>query len=552
MVLFSKSSCPFGALKPRDSTVTKEACILGCISVSLEAKACCSFLRWIGVSLLLLVVSSCCPHVDERPPSYAFQEAWHNPAPQPTITHASTDAWWEVFGDQKLNAIVQEGLETSPTIEQALARFEQAVCLTTITRADQYPQLALIGYGDRRRVPKDLQASASVATGEIISPTTPTPFPVPNTGVPPIVTLPIVVPGTPEMKTVTTPGHVNDLIANFLVSYEVDFWGKYYLTNQASQRRAEEAQADFATARLLLADQIAATYFAIQAMDAELVLIREEIALHRELISLLTQQCAMGLTNVFSMLNTQATLETKIQDEQSLVQSRDLNYSLLAVLVGREPNDAGFEIAQVSWTFPIVPAGLPSSLLAQRPDVRSSMKEVDAVIAEIGAAKTELLPSISLSAAAGYQAGVAHEWFKWKDRIWSIAASVSQPLFDAGKRFAEVDRAKARFREAASVLTQTVLSSVKEVEDALVAIKTQRGRQEAAFRREDELSTVAMLRSDLYTTGVQDYLGVLQAKEDVVQAKRERVNEDYNLQLSTLALMKSVGGSWCEPVESPL
>ncbi len=493
-----------------------------------------------------------CPSVDEKIPTYSIADTWKNPASPSSITPevaATPDNWWEFFDDKKLNAIVDEGLMNSPSIEQSLARFEQASFLAKVARADQIPQLNLNGYGDRRRIPKDLRTSASVPTGNLISPTTPSPIPVPNTGVPPIVVPPLsVLPAQPEMKTVQTPTYVNDLIANFLVSYELDFWGKYYLTTQAALRRAEGADADLATARLLLAYQISSTYFTIQAMEYECELIRDQIALHSERVSLLAKQIGSGLTNAFQLLDEQGALESLKNDEQSLLQSRDVNYSLLAVLVGREPNAAYFDISKASWSFPIVPTGLPSSLLSKRPDVRSSMKEVEAVIAEIGAAKADLLPTISLSAAAGYQAGVAHEWFKWKDRIWSLATSVSQPLFDAGKRFAEIDVAKAHYRQAAAVLTETVLNAVKEVEDALVAIRTQKERRFSAIKREEDFFSTARLRSDLCVTGVQDYLIVLQARENVLQAQRDRVNEEYNLQLGTLSLMKSLGGSWAADI----
>jgi NodT family efflux transporter outer membrane factor (OMF) lipoprotein len=497
-------------------------------------------------SALLFVAGCLTPHVDETSPQYSLKEQWKTQLPTPTVASHSSDAWWQVFEDQNLCQIEEEGLANSPTIQQAMARFEQAMCLVTITRSDQFPQLFLNGYGDRRRIPKALQTSASVPTGNIITPTTPAPIPVPDTGVPPVIVPPVIVPpiAAPEMKTVRTPVHVNDLIANFLVSYELDFWGKYYLKSQAAIKRSEEAKADFDTARLLLADQIAATYFTIQAMEEELRFLRQEITAHRERIELLKLQCDRGLKNTFPTLDDQAALETKIQLEQSLIQSREVNISLLAILVGREPNQAHFEISHNGWTFPVVPPGLPSTLLARRPDVCSAMKEVDALIDEIGVAKTELLPTISLSAAAGYQAGMANEWFKWKNRIWSLAASASQPLFDAGKRFAQIDAAKARFREVSAVLTKTVLTSVKEVEDALVAIKTQQERCVAALKREGDFSSIAILRNDLCSTGVQDYVIVLQAKEDVAQAQRERVNEEFNLQLSTLALMKSIGGSW--------
>jgi outer membrane protein, multidrug efflux system len=255
------------------------------------------------------------PHVDEKTPTYALENSWKNAAAQSTPSveiPATPDNWWEAFEDNKLNDIVTEGLQKSPTIEQAFARFEQALCLAKVSRADQFPQLALNGYGDRRRIPKDLQSSATQNTGNFITPTTPVPLPNPSsTGVPPISTPPIIVPAIPEMTTIKTPTYVNDLIANLLISYELDFWGKYYLKTQAANKRAEEAEADLATARLLLVDQIAATYFTIQAMESELALIREEIATHTQRNALLSQQCNSGLTNTFQLLDEQATLETK-------------------------------------------------------------------------------------------------------------------------------------------------------------------------------------------------------------------------------------------------
>jgi outer membrane protein, multidrug efflux system len=494
----------------------------------------------------LAICAGCfCPPVDEKVPTYEMKTTWKNQVLPPSVEQPATpDNWWEVFQDQNLNALVEEGLQNSPTIAQAVARFEQALFLAKVARSDQFPQLSLNGYGDRRRIPADLQSSASVPTGNIITPSTQATIPVPNTGVPPIVVPPMIVPSTPEMKRIKTPVLVNDLIANLLISYEIDFWGKYYLTTQAAVRRAEEYEADLATSRLLLADQIVATYFTIQAMKDELELVREEIRIHNHRNELLSRQVQSGLTDAFQLLDEQATLETLKQDEQSLIQSRDVNFTLLAVLVGREANSAAFEIGDTTWSFPVVPTGIPASLLGRRPDVRTNLKEVEAIIDEIGAAKTELLPAISLSAAAGYQAGFANHWFKWKNRIWDIAASVSQPLFDAGQRFAKIDVTKARYREAAGALTQTVLSAVKEVEDALVAIRTQNERRIAAIKREEDLGGTAILRDDLCTTGVQDYLIVLQAQEDFIDAKRARVNEEYNLQLGTLALMKGLGGSW--------
>jgi len=489
--------------------------------------------------LTLLITSGCLrPPVSETPPTFSLDPSWEHSS-TPSVQTASQRDWWEVFEDNQLNAIIKEGLSESPTIKQYLARFDQTLYYAKMTGADRFPELSFNGYGSRRRIPKDLRTSTQVPTGEFAQGEIPPPIPIPTTGL-----APIVVPAIPKMEEVRTPKFINNLIANLLITYELDFWGKYYLKTQAAHKRAEASEADLASARLLLVDQIASAYFTLQALSRRLELIDAEIALHQQRIDLLELQCEKGLKEAFEPLDELARIESKRQEQQALIQSREVMKTMLAVLVGKEPNSTHFTIAPASWSFPKVAPGLPASLLANRPDVQRHMKEIESLIADIGAAKTELLPAISLSGAAGYQATVAHEWFKWKNRIWSLASSIAQPLFDAGRRFAQVDAAKAQFREATAALTQTVLSSVKEVEDALSAIETQTKKRAAALAQEEARLISADLRSQQLRAGLKDQLIVLQAQEEALKAKRTRIDEEFNLQLSTLTLMKSLGGSW--------
>ena len=121
---------------------------------------------WVYGTCVAACVGCLRPPVDEKVPEYPMKEAWRTEVPEASVFLAGTpDTWWEAFADPILNAIVAEGLDNSPSVAQALARFEEALCMTTITGANQYPQLSLNGYGDRRRIPKDLQTSASVPTG---------------------------------------------------------------------------------------------------------------------------------------------------------------------------------------------------------------------------------------------------------------------------------------------------------------------------------------------------------------------------------------------------
>jgi len=492
-----------------------------------------------------------CPPVHEKVPDYSLKSSWKQAVPESTVAkNASTDTWWEVFDDPQLNALIELGLENSPTITQALARFDQAIYIAKVTGADQFPSISLNGYGSRRRIPKDVRPSSNVLTGDYEVTKLPPPVPVPNTGPNPIMVPPVVVPAVPKTKEVSGPKFINNFIATLLVTYELDFWGKYYLQAQAAQNRAQASFEQLETAKLLLVDQIASTYFTLQAIEQELQLLKDEIGAHSERVDLLAEQTEKGLTDAIRVLDEGALLEVKKIEEQSLINSKQALSSLLAVLIGKDPNAAHIPLAPISWSFPIVPTDLPCALLEKRPDVRSRLREVEAIIAEIGAAKTEILPSLSLSGAVGYQASKANEWFKWKDRIWSIAASLAQTVFDAGKRFAQIDATKAQFREAVGNATEAVLSSVKEVEDALSAINTQTIRRQASLQKAEERDITEMLRSKQCEEGLFDYLLVLQAKETAIQAKRELVQEELNLQLATLTLMKSIGGSWTLPQPS--
>ena len=480
--------------------------------------------------------------VDEKVPEHTFSDQWKDPSVQTTVTDEqclNKDAWWEVYEDQKLNDFIAHGMEQSPSIKQALARLDQALCYTTIVGADRIPQVGINGYADRRRIPSDLQGSGSVLTGNFITPTTTAPLPVPPEGI-----SPIVVPAIPEMKKVKSPAIVNNLIADVLISYEFDFWGKYYLEEKASVLRAEAAQSDLGTARLILANQIASTYFSIQAYQYLLRLTQEEIEAQKQLIDLLQKQLETGLTNTFTLLQEQTFLATKQVEEQNFLQNIEVNKTLLAVLIGEDPNSYAVDVPDAKWNFPIVPPTVPASLLFRRPDLMAYTKQVEAQIARIGARKADLLPSFSMSLALGYQASLAHEWFKWKNRIWDLAGSLYQPLFDAGKRFAEVDLAKAEYREAASSLTQAVLSSVKEVQDAMTAIRSQQERRKAALLRKQEQFSAFSLRNGLCDTGVDAYIVVLQDKIQLLEAERSLVQEEYNLQLGTLMLIKSLGGGF--------
>jgi len=484
---------------------------------------------------ILLAFSSCCPPVKEKPPTYELSQEWKQESSLPTVAKSAPENWWEVFQDETLNTLVEEGLANSPTFQAALSKLEEALWLADSAWADQFPTLSAQLSAMRRRIPKDFRTKGRVPTGKVITPKPdPNPFPFMRTPAPAI----------PQFKTVRSPKFFTDLLANLVVNYEVDFWGKNWLTKEAAYRRAESSQADLETTKLILVDQIASAYFSIQSDMKELEIVQEEISIIEERLSLIESEYKAGLTDEIPVLDEKDFLAERKIEKQALIKSKKTNSNLLAILIGKEPSQFSLDLSSVHWIFPVVPTGIPSQLLSQRPDIRAIEKEVEALIAEIGITKAELLPNLNLSAGAGHEADKTNKLFKWRNRVWSLAGAFDWLLFDAGSRRAQIKAAQARFESAVATLTDQVLKSIKETEDALVAIKTQKERQQFAQKRVEWFVQSTDLLVRQFESGLVDYQEVLASKEAPLLARREVLKESVNLQFATLALMKSLGGSW--------
>jgi len=489
---------------------------------------------------LLLMLSGCCPPVKEKVPECHFHTQWKHKQ-TPTVEQQAPAAWWEIFEDGQLNSLVVLALQNSPTLTSALSRVEEAIYLADSAWADQFPTMAANGDGARRRIAKDRRTVCPTATGKFYQqdPTTATTQdPLSLTTLPPPVVM------LPEMKEVRSPKFYSDLLATLVVRYELDIWGKRYLSQKAAYKRAEASAADFQSARLILIDQVASTYFSFQSESQELQILEEELKILQESLLLFDSEYRAGLTDKSALLTREALLNSKQIEKEALVKSQQTHLHLLAVLIGVEPCQLSLETIAPNWAFPIVPAGLPSSLLIQRPDIRQSYKELEAMLAEIGIAKTELLPSISLIAGGGYNADKDSRLFKWKNRIWDLSASFKWLLFDMGSRRAQVRATQARFNSLAANFIDQVLTSVKEVEDALVAVKTQQQRQRSAENKEKAFTSISQINTAQFNSGLVDYRQTLSAREEQLRAERESLRESTLLQLSALALIKSLGGTW--------
>ncbi len=312
-------------------------------------------------------------------------------------------AWWKAFADPVLDDLVVRAGANNTSIQEAAARLAQARALARRTDADRAPQLG-VGAGLTR------QAGANSAAG-----------------------------ATPA--TLATAG------AN--LSYEIDLFGRLARASDAAALDATAREALLQSTRLLVQAESAQTYLALRAIDAERALMRETVAAYRNTLSLTQRRHEAGDIAELDVVRVETELAATESEALALDRRRAELEHALAVLVGDAP--ASFALDAQDWTtaLPQIPAGIPASVLARRPDVSAAQSAILAAQARAGVARAAWFPSLSLTAAGGLASPELGDLFKWSARAWGVGALLSLPIFDGGRRVAGVQDAQAQLEGAA-------------------------------------------------------------------------------------------------------
>jgi outer membrane protein TolC len=258
----------------------------------------------------------------------------------------------------------------------------------------------------------------------------------------------------------------------FHAAYELDLWGRVKATSEAAALDAEASQADLQIAALSLSVTLANTWYQLLEQRSQLKLIASQLELNRQLLKLVEARFRMGQVNASDVYRQRQLLaQTEGEEVQAGTQLGVLEYQL-AILVGRAPGSASLPMnSDLPQLAPLPATGLPADLLRRRPDLQASLLRLQAADARAAAAVAERYPRLDLSAALttpGASGGVFDNW------LGSIVAQLSMPLFDAGKRRAEVTRTQAVVEESLNDYAQVLLEALGEVESALIAESGQR------------------------------------------------------------------------------
>ena len=421
--------------------------------------------------------------------------------------------WWRDFGDEQLNQAVAQALQTSPTLKLAQARLARAQAVTEVADAATLPQIN-----------GQIDATRQRYTA--------------NGAVPP-----------PLAGTVRNSG-----TAQLSASWELDFFGKNRAALDAALGSANAAQADAQAARVLLASQVARTYFQMLRFNEQAVVARRTLAQRTETLKLVQDRVNAGLDTRLELRQSEGGLpEARLQLE-ALQEQLALARNALATLTGQASStvDVSASNSPVAQTLPALAAiknvaitnHIPADLLGRRADIAAARWRVEASSNDVANAKTQFYPNINLVAFAGFSSIGLNRLVDAGSQQWGIGPALRLPIFDAGRLRANLRGKTADLDAAVESYNSAVVDAVRDVADqvtSMQAIARQQTEQRAAQSAAEGAYEIAVQR---YRAGLGNYLNVLTAETSVLVQRRQAVDLSARTLDTQVALIRALGGGY--------
>jgi NodT family efflux transporter outer membrane factor (OMF) lipoprotein len=433
--------------------------------------------------------------VVESPAAYKEQGAWK--AAQPG-DDAGRGKWWEVFSDPLLNSLQEQVDVSNQNLARAEAQFRQAEAMVQGARASYFPGITGSASSARSR------ASSTTVSRDVVT----------------SYSLPV------------------------SLSWEADIWGRIRRNVEANEAGAQASAADLESARLSAHAQLAQNYFQLRALDRERQLFDDTVAGYEKSLQLTQNQYQVGVAARADVVQAQTQLKTAQAQALDLGVPRAQLEHAIALLIGKPASGFSLPRMPLSAKPPQIPAGVPSELLERRPDIAAAERRMAAANAQIGVAKAAYFPSLTLSAAAGFQSASFAPWLTAPSRFWSIGPAIALSLFDGGLRRAQTGQAIAAYDANVAAYRQAVLTGFQEVEDNLASLRILEQEAEVqgeALRLAEQSLALAV---NQYKAGTVTYLNVVVAQATALASQRSAVDIAYRRLNASVQLIKALGGGW--------
>lgn len=407
--------------------------------------------------------------------------------------------WWHGFGSPRLDQLIIEAERNNDDLAGAMARVEEADAEVRIAGAPLLPTVDLGADVTRERAPV---SSGGLALSNAFNP-------------------------------------------QLTASYELDFWGKNRALRAAARASALASRYDRQTVALTVISSVASTYFQALELRDRIEVARQNLANGQKILRGLQLEQSVGTATGLDVAQQATAVALLDAALPPLLQQFRQSVYALAVLLGRTPESIDVETGTLTELgTPAIVQGLPSQLLARRPDIANAEQQLIAANANITVARAALFPSIELTASGGYESGTLASLVSPANRVYAIGAGLTQPIFHGGALRGQVAYDEARYTELLRAYHKTVLSAFGNVESALVATRQtalQRERQRDAVakaRRAYEFAQVQM------SAGIVNILTVLNTENALFSAQDVLVQVEYSHLEAMVDLFTALGGGW--------
>lgn len=424
---------------------------------------------------------------------------WKVAAPQDAMLKGK---WWEIYGDQELNALEDRLNIDNQTIKQYFENFMVARSLVLQARSQLYP---VVGVS-----PSFARTQASANTGSSSGPKA-------------------------QSNLTSLP---------FDVSWEPDLWGRIRNQIREEQYNAQVSAADLEGQRLTEQASLATYFFEIRGQDALQAIFNQTIADDQKALELTRSQYETGIGTEISVVEAQNTLQNAQAALTNLGVARAQYEHAIAVLIGTNPSTFSVPVKALNAAPPVIPIGVPSQLLERRPDIASSERKMASANAQIGVAQAAFFPTVTLSAQGGFEGSTLRHMFDWPSRFWSLGAGASETLYQGGLQRAGINQYAAVYNANVAGYRQTVLTAFGQVEDALASVRILSQQIEQQKLAEQSAQRFVDLEMARYETGVDPYINVVTAQSTLLADQQTLTTLRTQVMTASVQLIEALGGGW--------
>ena len=464
----------------------------------------------IAITLAAISLSACTVGPNYRRPDVQIPGTFRAPTPLPAGEAASLAdlKWWEVFKDERLQELIRSALAQNYDLRDAVARVDAARAILGVTRSDQLPSLAGDASLSSNRLSENgslpLSASAAASSNRTFGTVTPN-----------------------------------------LLSFELDIWGQLRRATEAARANLLEAEENRKAVVTTLVSDVATAYFSLRELDDELEISRRTLATRQESLELIKTRQGGGIATLLDIRQAEQLVYTASEAIPTLEEQIAETENRINLLLGKNPGEVVRGKALTEQELPPeVPAGVPSSLLERRPDIRAAEQNLIAANAEIGVARAAYFPQISLTGFVGGQSTQLSNLFSIPDRLWNFTPQVTQPVFTGGRIRSNFRLAEAQHTSALAQYEKAIQTAFSEVSNALIdhqKVRESRVQQELLLDALKDRTRLAYVR---YRGGVDTLLNALDADRDQYQAELTLSQIRLGELLSVVQLYKALGGGW--------